>query len=108
MKTETQHTPGPWRFNEYPTHADLTIWGSEGTAVVTELGDYLTTHRQNCANARLIAAAPELVTALESIESKLSELLYQRTLDSTLPEFYTVRDARNAARQAIAKAKGEQ
>jgi hypothetical protein len=108
MKNETQHTPGPWRFNENPTHADLTIWGSEGTAVVTDLGDRLTTYKQNCANARLIAAAPELLAALKSIESELSDLLFQRTLDSTLPEFYAVRDARNAARQAIAKAKGDQ
>lgn len=59
------------------------------------------------ANARLIAAAPDMADALREIESKLTSLLCERVLDSTLPEFYAVRDARNAARAAIAKATGQ-
>jgi hypothetical protein len=49
---------------------------------------------------------PDLLAALREIESKLTALLCERVLDSTLPEFYEVRDARNSARAAIAKAEG--
>jgi hypothetical protein len=64
------------------------------------------TKAEAIANAQLIAAAPELLAALREIESKLTALLCERVLDSTLPEFYEVRDARNSARAAISKAEG--
>ena len=58
------------------------------------------------ANARLIAAAPDLLAALQEIESKLTSLLFERRLDSTDSAFYQVRDARNLAISAIVKAEG--
>ena len=52
------------------------------------------------------AQAMELRKALREIESKLNALLCERVLDSTLPEFYEVRNARNSAREALSKAEG--
>ena len=58
------------------------------------------------ANARLIAAAPELLEALRESETALTELLCSRELDSTRQPFHAVRDARDRMRAAIAKAEG--
>jgi len=98
-KQETQHTPTPWRFNEYPTYADFTIWGDNGLVpVVTELGDGLT-YEQDCANARMIVRAvnahADLVAALEACLVRLDEHDPQ-----SVPEALQ-------ARAALAKAKGE-
>lgn len=58
------------------------------------------------ANARLIAAAPDLLAALESVEVELGRLLASRTLDSTDAPFHAVRKARDNITAAIARAKG--
>ena len=66
----TAHTPGPW---------DL-----HGCAVVTSFGrGEIANFRsprdggvfERCANARLIAAAPDLVKALESCQRVLADLI---------------------------------
>lgn len=109
----TQHTPGPW--SEYgcvimsglPNAGGRAEYGSRYIGnTAPECPDDMP-NREDLANARLIAAAPDMLDALEKIESDLTALLCERVLDSTLPEFYTVRDARNAAREAIAKATGQ-
>lgn len=72
--TEMSHTPGPWRVYEgklrprFPTHI-LEVQDSKGRAVVPWTGfdacDVPKSQRK--ANARLIAAAPELLEALREI-----------------------------------------
>jgi len=69
----TQHTPGPW------TAADnswefSTVYGSDGKAVaLCRISDDVTEETQshfeaiNEANARLIAAAPDLLTAWQRL-----------------------------------------
>lgn len=85
-----QHTPGPWE-----------IWPAENSVVITEsLGRHiaaipLATHEWK-ENARLIAAAPELLEALEELEALGSLELPQRR-DAALLK----------AKAAIAKAKGD-
>jgi len=99
MKTHT-HTPGPWHY----APGEL-VYGPSGETVAS--CRFVTNFKDtNVANMRLVASAPELLAALREIESKLTALLCERVLDSTLPEFYEVRDARNSARAAIAKAEG--
>lgn len=65
----TQHTPGPWRYepgrNDRPPYV---IRGSEGGFVVVGM----TAARQD-ADARLIAAAPDLLSALVEIRAYLSK-----------------------------------
>ncbi len=78
---KTLHTPGPWKHD--PT------WGliEHGKTQICAL------HSGNIANARLIAAAPDLLVALESL-LKSSEVFGRF-------------DAQLDAREAIRKAKGE-
>lgn len=87
----TQHTPGPWTARPNK-HSDGLYW------VHDERGDYLTLDEdEHEANARLIAAAPELLKVLESIVRNHSLERVQTQLDGT--DLYD-------ALAAIAKAKG--
>lgn len=91
----TQHTPGPWgniggngRLLDIPIRAtDLEKLGVSLVYIITD-----SPHRREVAqaNARLIAAAPDLLEALQ-------DLLF---FDNGKPEF-------DAARAAIAKATGQ-
>lgn len=79
MSTETtqhaeRHTPGPWTLDEEPETDDAAsrgyrIYGPHGESVIAEIfpRPYLVT--VNVANARLIAAAPELLSELEAAMS---------------------------------------
>lgn len=69
MKTQTNqtHTPGPWRLLDNAILSDHINYA--GNFIVTELS-----HRadaEHSANARLIAAAPELLAALKDAESAM-------------------------------------
>lgn len=105
MKTKTAHTPGPWRIRGtnygYTTCYVLGPPHKDG-------GDYAPICVADTeANARLIAAAPELLAALEECEKDLirsSNDAYDAEADSLAKRF--MRTAK-AARAAIAKAKGE-
>lgn len=59
----TKHTPGPWRLTAIPAGNSATIMvsGSAGYDLVDATGNDAPT---NMADARLIAAAPELAEAL--------------------------------------------
>ena len=90
METKSKHTPGPWRVDPESEEA-YDIMAGERRIVAQVL-----TQRDDATvatvNARLIAAAPELLEALEAAEKELQEL------DDS--------DALFMARAAIAKAKG--
>lgn len=107
----TKHTPGPWI---HETGPDAPI-GS----VVDKLGETIAQAQENChcgrsedagramqqmrnANARLIAAAPEMLEALEAMVA-----LSDDPADAGFGDFM-MRDlaAQKLARAAIAKAKG--
>jgi hypothetical protein len=87
----TQHTPGPWEARPFLTPnedddplgvymidkaIDLTdrYWKSmDLEAGSDEEQAYLDSiHRENAANARLIAAAPELLAALQAIKARIN------------------------------------
>jgi len=64
------HTPGPWRNESYGTP----VFGSDGSLVAAGIGiraaseHVCTVYSKNAdANARLIAAAPELLEALKCL-----------------------------------------
>ena len=102
------HTQGPWKAHiahaDLMTHADFVC--TESGLHICDVASYGQSSEKRNANARLISAAPELFEALREIESELTALLCERVLDSTLPEFFQVRAARNSARAAIAKVEG--
>lgn len=92
---QTQHTPGPWRYcktNGSPTHGEHVIAGAKPgyLAEVRDCGS-----GDVGANARLIAAAPELLAALQAIVSSCGV----RIDDPRVLHF-------DAAYAAIAKATG--
>ena len=74
MNTHTAHTPGPWIVSNVPTiENDLTSWHvfspiRNGYVIArTGKSNIDETLREAEANARLIAAAPELLTALTGL-----------------------------------------
>lgn len=87
----TQHTPGPWvavaRTNAY---IDIEAPEQQGYSAKKVASTSLTNHE---ANARLIAAAPELLKAIEGLLNALPSA--------------TTHPAIKAARAAISKATGE-
>lgn len=89
-----QHTPGPWTLEVGVTVLDK-VWDAEGQFPVAS---FITGRRHDAdegtANAKLIAAAPDLLAALIELEKVESS-----------PHSETVRYlAREQARAAIAKA----
>ena len=102
---EAGHTPGPWRL--YDVQADAwtrQVWTDEGhgSVMIATAGGV-----DKDANARLIAAAPELLAESENAWDCLSAILEDPHNSLSLED----RDAALAAiaglRAAIKKAKGE-
>ncbi len=95
MKNTTPHCPGPWKVEgsaiKYVDHGN---WLTIATAQ-----NYRFTNEGNAANARLIAAAPELLAALQSITSVAN----RKEVDP-----FAMFAAIEKARAAIAKATGEE
>jgi len=77
----SSHTPGPWKIEYDELTEEWFVYWKRGYASVGGFG--------NLNNARLIAAAPEMLEALENI------------LNTGLPR------NRYKAEKAVAKAKGE-
>lgn len=98
MKTKTEHTPGPWHAGKsagYETHGQMLINPEADGRTIAVVYN-------GAANARLIAAAPELLEALQRAESALAHFISK--------EYAPHRpwtDTLDHARAAIAKAKGE-
>lgn len=94
---ETKHTPGPWELAyELDGDGDAVRVSRAGhnfdvALVYGHGGDALSDHERN-ANARLVAAAPDLLSALRAVV----EIADRKTV-----EF-------DAARAAIAKAEGRE
>lgn len=94
----SNHTPGPWKEKQKSTYSEpgyVVLWPDKGGEHMRRL-DY-----QGCfteADARLIAAAPELLDALKAIVSSLSEHDEEGLIEHVEPM--------RKARAAIAKAEG--
>ena len=97
-----KHTPGPWLTTESTEH-----WGRVNVTVQAAFtANEIATAWQgttdvNRANARLIAAAPDLLEACELIVSAFDQLAPMSPARNEPLQI-------NAARAAIAKARGEQ
>lgn len=97
--TQAKHTPGPWGCVDTSNHAhDYRLTQADGypLPLKVEAND----HSEQRANARLIAAAPDLLAALTAIigdqpEDKYGYFAAHNAMDE---------DKRQAARAAISKA----
>lgn len=97
VKQKTQHTPGPWYIvNSLNPNHSFEIFGADGYHVARFEKDGIETE---LANARLIAAAPELLEACKEMVRHLEETDFDvcGTPDSLM----------NKWKAAIAKATGE-
>lgn len=111
----TQHTPGPWKVSsqEYQEACRNELeWDSCNLTVIdvpahgAAIHVFGATQKVADERANLIAAAPDLLAALEQIVEGLEvPMLGNDTVAGNLP--ITKRDIAKIARAAIAKAKGE-
>lgn len=62
--SETKHTPGPWEFDG--PHHNIIVWSSPNNRIC-----FMTSDGPTEANARLIAAAPDLLEALKNIVNSI-------------------------------------
>lgn len=110
--TNAKHTPGPWTYEGDHTHRQFNIRmlghliGTRDEAkhicTVNNLPPHVLANRDAVtaeANARLIAAAPELLAALESAQAWIARAGY-----TDRDKWQSVQEQ---ARAAIAKAKGK-
>lgn len=100
------HTPGPWQLRTVD-HSLGTIETADEKFVIANTcqlrgNDYQSNHAERRANARLIAAAPDLLEALQVLASHWPH--YAAHMDMKRIDF----DAIAMARAAIAKATREQ
>lgn len=91
--SEGKHTPGPWRYGA------CAIVGADNASVVyCELA-----RPMKVEDARLIAAAPELLEHLKNITTR-----FERCMRFDGNADWAIQEATKAARAAIAKAEGRQ
>ncbi len=88
----SKHTPAPWKLE-----GTTTICNADQTVGIAHISTYSTEPSEAEANARLIAAAPELLEALQKIVAI--------HMESHNP-MQARGDMHEAARAAIAKAEG--
>jgi len=102
------HTPGPWIVKADSTTCfkslayTWALWPIRGGR-----GDIAYTFENDIDNARLIAAAPDLLAACEQAVEDLKRLMRYEVLDWTGIDIGRSVEAKIQAEAAIAKAKGE-
>ena len=95
MTTNDPHTPGPWRIGTAPPNGEQAIGTIRGMMVaVATTGVGM--EKETLANARLIAAAPELLDALQGMLEVFGDEFGIGSSETC-----------DAARAAVAKATGE-
>ena len=90
MSNSNKFTPGPWRVEHDEVQSFIVATGDDSCVAIT--ADKTQDFKSSSANAALIAAAPEMLEALERVESELLDV------DMEVPEYLT---------KAIARARGE-
>ena len=87
----SKHTPGPWHINDHAHDEEVVYIEADRYGVASIFTDTDKVDSTELANARLIAAAPELLEALKNIEND----------DGHIPSTIW-----NMCKAAIAKAEG--
>lgn len=77
--TSSKHTPGPWFYSQESIDHDWYIVTINGGLIVANVNS----HWRQVANARLIAAAPDLLEALKEINGIVEHA--QQIVGATLP-----------------------
>ena len=96
------YTKGPWEFHEDDGEDNQIVVGDNGD-VICVVGSYMTSVEEDFANGPLIAAAPELLEALQKIVEMNAQYCHDKYGDSSKAESMA---CVRVARAAIAKALG--
>ena len=91
------HTPGPWRRGQ---EGNLRVYGPDATQDAGVLAEVIPHNGQQSANARLIAAAPDLLHCVSNVLAMAIKSGWAVSTD------VTKRQAVDFMRTAIAKAEG--
>ena len=84
----TKHTPGPWtRVVSRGSSAAYTRVGAADFGAVAECTGCRPSQEENAANARLVAAAPELLEIAQWAEAAFSYLAIAHNIACDRPEF---------------------
>lgn len=94
----TQHTPEPWHISKRRDGRDMLVYGSDDFEIARVC------YPNRDANARLIAAAPELLEALRGMMDAYMDLCDESEPNYKSYEFR--RERWDSARAAIAKVEG--
>jgi hypothetical protein len=97
MTQTAQHTPAPWTLDTPEPDGEIIVMDEQGVSIATCWKQPLDPSEWVEANAQLIAAAPELLDALESTLHCVEYYHEHEGASETLTE----------CRRAIAKARGE-
>ena len=103
-----QHTPGPWTWPEGCTQIEALADPENSQTYYAPVAhmDVEWSAEAMAANARLIAAAPELLEALELIDSHLTRCINFSGVNPELRE--RLEQQQHNARAAIAKVTGDE
>lgn len=114
-----RHTPGPWKFDKEYGNAMDELYGPDGRAIAaiwtrgcdspTRVRECYKPFAEGVANARLIAAAPDLLSACKDAETACDEVASWLESDEAFDITALVVDLRGVMRKltaAIAKAEG--
>lgn len=74
MGETSKFTPGPWRIESEPYN----VWDAEGRLICRANAPFEpdSSWERGCANARLIAASPDLLAACKEAESIMAKHVY--------------------------------
>lgn len=105
----TKHTPGPWivhKLRGISGHPGKSQWGLYGEGgLIALIENAAKTNVEINASARLIAAAPELLEALQKISSDVEQLIDAGSVHDQ--DARLLRKTLASVRSTIAKAEGK-
>ena len=94
--SKQNYTPGPWAFDS--AHDQVIVESGFGNVAIAE------TYGEDWeANARLIAAAPEMLEALQLVVERLSTYVHKMNVKNNFHEKVAMEAARTAIMKAIAE-----
>jgi hypothetical protein len=108
MKTETKHTKGEWTIfvHKECTYPGIECLSSQGNFSIACIGNDLEgiqgrTKEEAIANAKLIAAAPDMLEALIDLVEMVSPIIMKMGVKKVYRELLSIEQAKRAIRKAI-------